>query len=652
MGVYLMAEIKQLFQLQSLPGIKRDGTTLDGDNYSDGQWVRFQRGRPKKIGGYVMATDQLRGPIYTSLVWSKSTLNNIFSFHKSGIEMIQVNQYGVGASVINRTPSGFTADDKILWSVDTMYDAAAGSEATLVLALPASLIGDLDDQTERPLYVGDAIGTGVFTPVYPTDSNAIAAGGVYVAGNYAVLYGKDGKVTWSNINEPQNYTTGDAGTARVTGSKIIKGMSLRSGGGSGGLLWSLDSVIRQDWIGGNAIFKFSTLSRQSSILSANSVVEYDGSYYWVGIDRFMMCNGSQVVEIPNDMNLNWFFDNLNTEQKSKVHAMKIPRYGEIWWFFPKGTNTECSHAVIFNVREKSWYDVELPRNSGYHQQVFNNPVMAGVGNNTTERVVVVSITSGSIVVGDTITGGTSTAIATVYAIGSDGLTCYVALNSLTELTVLETITASATHVALTAGTGSFVDGDTVTDDVTSASGTIYLVSTGIYHIIVTSGAFGTNAITNQTRAGTATITSVSACTATVSDYDTLYAMFIHERGHNAVLNENSLAIESWITSADIGLPTGGVSQSPAQGLNRWTRLVRVETDFLIDGEMTMEVLGKEFANSPETTTGPYTFDATTTKIDLRVQERHLRLKFTSNTSDGSYEMGKVILHTEPGDIRS
>ncbi len=38
--------------LKSLAGIKRDGTKYDGDFYIDGQWVRFQRGLPRKIGGY------------------------------------------------------------------------------------------------------------------------------------------------------------------------------------------------------------------------------------------------------------------------------------------------------------------------------------------------------------------------------------------------------------------------------------------------------------------------------------------------------------------------------------------------------------------------------------------------------------------------
>ena len=42
-----MAE--KIVQIKSLPGIKRDGTKFEGDQYVDGQWVRFQRGLPRKI---------------------------------------------------------------------------------------------------------------------------------------------------------------------------------------------------------------------------------------------------------------------------------------------------------------------------------------------------------------------------------------------------------------------------------------------------------------------------------------------------------------------------------------------------------------------------------------------------------------------------
>ena len=36
------------------PGIQRDGTSFDTNLCIDGQWVRFYRGRPKKIGGQIL----------------------------------------------------------------------------------------------------------------------------------------------------------------------------------------------------------------------------------------------------------------------------------------------------------------------------------------------------------------------------------------------------------------------------------------------------------------------------------------------------------------------------------------------------------------------------------------------------------------------
>jgi len=85
-----------------------------------------------------------------------------------------------------------------------------------------------------------------------------------------------------------------------------------------------------------------------------------------------------VKEVPNNFNTNWFFDNLNFEQRQKVFAFKVPRFGEIWWCFPKGNATECTHAVIFNVREGYWYDTELPvegRCSGFFSNHMKSPLL-------------------------------------------------------------------------------------------------------------------------------------------------------------------------------------------------------------------------------------------------------------------------------------
>ncbi|MEG7750677.1 hypothetical protein U2087_15640, partial [Listeria monocytogenes] len=81
--------------------------------------------------------------------------------------------------------------------------------------------------------------------------------------------------------------------------------------------------------------------------------------FWCGLDRLVSYNGV-VQDVPNTMNSNFFFDNLNYDHATKVFAFKVPRFGEIWWCFPKGASTECNHAVIFNVRENTWYDTPLP----------------------------------------------------------------------------------------------------------------------------------------------------------------------------------------------------------------------------------------------------------------------------------------------------
>ena len=81
-------------------------------------------------------------------------------------------------------------------------------------------------------------------------------------------------------------------------------------------------------------------------------------------------------------------------------------------------------------------------------------------------------------------------------------------------------------------------------------------------------------------------------------------------------------------------------------------MVRIEPDFIQDGEMTVYITGKEFANIDAVSSPGYNFTSETGKIDTRDQAREIRLKFVSNTQGGHYEMGRVILHLEAGDVRS
>jgi hypothetical protein len=357
--------------IRSLPGIKRDGTQFDSDQYLDGRWCRFQRDLPKKMGGYRAITSLVPEKKYGLDVYSQSGLQYAHAGGVSDLHQIVLDAYGNVNALNTRTPAGFAANVDNLWQFDILFDDV-GSNVNFLIAHAGQNMADITSSVETPIYVGDV----TTLPVLTASAMGSQSGGVVVLPPYLLGYGNSGKVEISAAGAPSGAA---ANTAFVTGSKIITGQRLRgSGSGPSGLLWSLDSLIRATFTSPTAgFFAFDTISDKISILSSRSVVEHDGIFYWVGVDRFMMFSGI-VQPIPNRTNLNWFFRNLNTNQRQKVFSFKIPMYNEIWWCFPYGSATECTHAVILNTEGMFWYDTELPssmRTSGYFPQGYNRPYL-------------------------------------------------------------------------------------------------------------------------------------------------------------------------------------------------------------------------------------------------------------------------------------
>ena len=226
-----MAEIKQLFQVVSLPGVKRDGTQLDGDNFVDAQWTRFMRGRPKKMGGYQEALARIPGPIRGMLVWSRGAFNSIVCAGASSITQSNIDHNGGAGTTYDRTPAIFDDMDGC-WTLDAMYDDAAGSENSIIIAHRNNALSQIDELTDYPVYFGVANFNDAFAPIAGLE----VSGGIVCVPPYLIYYGSDGLVGWSDANQPQTLDKGDAGFDRVTGMKVVKGLPLRSGSGPAVLL--------------------------------------------------------------------------------------------------------------------------------------------------------------------------------------------------------------------------------------------------------------------------------------------------------------------------------------------------------------------------------------------------------------------------------
>jgi len=660
--------------LQPGAGIQRDGTQFASGTYVDGKWVRFQYGRPRKIGGYRGVFLNASGISRGMIMSSQDGLNYVVSGYSKGLQQWITNNtnavgsgpspisasgpilaisitnqgssytngtytsvpitasvgsgalatvtvssnlvfsvvitaagsgYAIGESVnisaasIGGTGSGFAGyvlsltnyspDSNTLWQFDLGFDAY-GTGQNQLIAHPGENLNDISSTVNsRPmvgLFTGNTVApvgiftaTGTLTSGSPTvtfattniaigpgvsvtgtgipanttvvsaqtiagvwtatlsanatasganlltfDNNISVSGGVVMLFPYLFVYGNNGLIQNCSAGNFNDWTSSDSNANNVSSTKVIKGLPIRGGTTSpAGLFWTLDSVVRVTYspqtVGTSTLYwRYDLITQQSSIMSSQCVIEYDGIFYWVGTDRFLTYNGV-VQEVKNTQNMNYFFDNLNFSQRQKVWVSKVPRWGEIWWFYPKGDSVECNDAIIYNVRDQVWYDagqaLGARRSAGVFSEVFLKPIWGGWDQN---------------------------------------------------------------------GTGG-------------------------------------------------------------------YTLWQQETGSNQIYTNQVDAIESYFETNVIGSGQGLVGSSQAAGDNLWTRCERVEPDFVQVGTMSLVVTGKGYADDIDAPSAPYAFDPTTLKIDMKEQRREMRMRFTSNTQDGDYYMGRVLMNIESGDVR-
>jgi len=98
--------VKKVFSIDTTAGIQRDGTVFDANVYTDGKWVRFQRGRPRKIGGYRAIVTDAHGYSRGIYVNSADGINQVFNGYNNGVEVVNINNAGIGSGINQFTFTG------------------------------------------------------------------------------------------------------------------------------------------------------------------------------------------------------------------------------------------------------------------------------------------------------------------------------------------------------------------------------------------------------------------------------------------------------------------------------------------------------------------------------------------------------------------
>jgi hypothetical protein len=92
------AQYSQVYALVADAGIKRDGTSFDATEYTDGVWCRFQRKVPVKMGGYLQMFGTFTGIERGMIANSENGVNYVFAGNNQNLEVFVTGQsLGVGS---------------------------------------------------------------------------------------------------------------------------------------------------------------------------------------------------------------------------------------------------------------------------------------------------------------------------------------------------------------------------------------------------------------------------------------------------------------------------------------------------------------------------------------------------------------------------
>ena len=105
------------------------------------------------------------------------------------------------------------------------------------------------------------------------------------------------------------------------------------------------------------------LNDTNGILATGCAVEIDGQVLVVGKDDIYLTTGTGSINSVVDHKMrDYFYSNLNTTYSDATFATYNPKQDEVWICFPDltATSAKCNKALIFNYRQQTWTERDMP----------------------------------------------------------------------------------------------------------------------------------------------------------------------------------------------------------------------------------------------------------------------------------------------------
>lgn len=377
-----------LLPLQIPPGVYRNGTELQSaGRWFDANLVRWYEGTIRPIGGWILRSDeQLSGAPRGMLTWRDNSGARRISIGTHS-HLYAMNEAGAVADI---TPTGYTegradALAKIGYGYSVYGSFAYGVARPELSGVEPATTWAMDTWGEYLIACADTDGVlyewqldfttpTVAAPITnaPTDCSSV----LVTAERFVFALGAGGnprKVQWCDQENNTVWTPTSLNQAGdyelVTPGSLMAGKRVRGIN----ILWTNTDVHSAQYVGQPFIYGFEKIGSGCGLISKQAVAAIESSAVWMSQSGFWIFDGA-VRPLPCDVG-DYVYRNMNASQSSKVYAVHITKYGEIWWYYPSANSTEVDSYVIYNYRENHWNIGRLDRTCGTSSGVFTNPIL-------------------------------------------------------------------------------------------------------------------------------------------------------------------------------------------------------------------------------------------------------------------------------------
>lgn len=374
------------------PGLVSDDTEFSTRGfYSDGNNVRFWRGKWQVIGGWSIAhSTALSGTCRNILAWRDlSALENIAFGTHSHLQVI------VSGELFDITPSGLSSG-----AIDTAAGTGFGAGTYSRDGYGEAAITDYYCRTWSlanwgenllavarggPLYIWENNTASLATEVTQSPDQITAM--LMTPTRQVMAFGCNEEVSGTfnplciRFSDQEDYTSWTTTTSNLAGEVILDGSgkltAARMIGDYVGV-WT-DTAVYLGQATGDYIqpWRFDLVAKNCGVAGPNAVSVFNQTAFWLTPDGQFYSWQVGTPPVPMNCPINSDFrDNIDQTQIDKVVSCPISKFGEIWFLYPDSRDgNENSRYIAVSTIDGTWFKGELARTAAIDSGPTTEPMM-------------------------------------------------------------------------------------------------------------------------------------------------------------------------------------------------------------------------------------------------------------------------------------